>query len=245
MNRTPTPTRFTSRPSRIRSQTVIANEPLRYETSSIGNRLRNIPIQVYEEGAAHNLLRNGRYNMNKYALFKQIWLSLLYDIDMKDLDFYETDFIEAIQVTPMEYEAFFFRSHEIAVDTTSYIDFIAHSFKIIHENLKNRIIYNRFTPQQMEIVKNAIQIMIDNFDKKMWNERGYEDVFRTLAANKHRMLEYISLNKILDLLNCKIGKGSGCAIMGGKRKTRKQLKKSRKKYRKRKTKKYMKKSNKN
>ena len=45
--------------------------------------------------------------------------------------------------------------------------------------------------------------MIDNFDKNMWNERFYEDVYRTLAANKHRMLEYISLNKILDLLNCK------------------------------------------
>ena len=238
MSRPSTPTRFTTRPPRTVGQSVTANDQLRNETPSIGNRYRNISMQVNEEGAAHNLLRHGRYNLNKYAPFIQIRISLLYEIDMKDLDFCETDFIEAIQVTTPEYEAFFLRSPEIAVDTTSYIDFIAHSFKIIHENLKNRIINNRFTPQQMEIVKNAIQIMIDNFDKNMWNVRGYEDVYRTLAANKHRMLEYISLNNILYLLNRKIGKGSGCAIMGGKRKTRKQLKKSRKKYRKRKTKKY-------
>ena len=245
MSRPSTPTRFTSRPPRTIGQSVTANDQLRNETPSIGNRFRNMPIQVYEEGA---VIDNSKFRVPSRASSK-IHINLLFESDkdkpIKDIDFDETDFIATMGTHPEIYRSFFYRSPEIAVDRISYINFHSHSQKIKYNNLRNRIIKNRFTPEQMEIVKNAIQELKDKFDNNIFNLEGYEDVYTTLAANKDRMLEYISLNKILDLLNCKTRRSSGCAIMGGKRKTRKQLKKSRKKYRKRKTKKYMKKSNKN
>ena len=253
MSRPSTPTRFTTRPPRTIDQSVTANDQLRNETPSIGNRFRNIPIQVYEEGA---VIDRSKFRVPSRTSSK-IHINLLSESDndkpIKDIDFDETDFIVAMGTHPEIYRSFFYRSPEIAVDRISYIDFDSHSQKIKYNNLRNRIIKNRFTPEQMEIVKNAIQELKDKFDNNIFNLEGYEDVYTTLAANKDRMLEYISLNNILYLLNCKTRRSSGCAIMGGKRKTRKQLKKtskkpmkkSRKKYRKRKTKKYMKNSNKN
>ena len=224
--RRPAPRRNSTR----NRQSRISREPLREHNTRmlLGHRAADVPLQVYGNDASlitdtsnysnadnlrHNLIHNNPKDINE-SNFNAEDVSSIFSLYY----YLSNNGLANILLG--------FENHPIL------IGFRRTSIEQIHKNLIKMIKTNKLERSKLLIIKKGISDEIDHFNwvtAETFPELEYEMTLK--EQNKHRIKEYTSLNKILDMLTEKLRsksktrksacKGAGCAVMGGGRKTKK------------------------